>query len=141
MNDKITIKPMLYCHLSLLSAPLMLFYWVLHLLLCRFQEDNCEDLFAFMSDNSSAKVNTDNTIEKEIQDYLKSDCTETELVLQFPRIHQAFLRFNASLPSSAAVERLFSSAGQILVPRRCKLSDSMFEKLVFLRQAAKAKAG
>lgn len=81
----------------------------------------------------------DNTIDQEIHDYLKTDSTETELVLKFPRIHHAFLKFNASLPSSAAVERLFSTAGQILVPRRCKLSDSMFEKLVFLRQAAKAK--
>ena len=84
-----------------------------------------------MAENSAISSNTDNTIDQEIQDFLNSDSTETQLVLKFPRIGllHAFLKFNASL----------SVAGQILVPRRCKLSDSMFEKLVFLRQAAKAK--
>lgn len=53
--------------------------------------------------------------------------------MNYPHLLQAFLKFNAALPSSAAVERLFSCAGQILIPRRCKLSDTMFEKLVFLR--------
>ena len=109
----------------------MLFY--------RSHEETSEDLFSFMAENSAISSNTDSTIDQEIQDFLNRDSTETQLVLKFPRILHAFLKFNASLPSSAAVERLFSAAGRILVPRRCKLSDSMFEKLVFLRQAAKAK--
>jgi hypothetical protein len=41
---------------------------------------------------------------------------------------------NAGDPSSAACERLFSTAGLIFVPKRTSLSDNNFDKLVFLKQ-------
>ncbi|KAG0713272.1 hypothetical protein GWK47_016559 [Chionoecetes opilio] len=44
-----------------------------------------------------------------------------------------FKRYNTPLPSSAAVERLFSSAGDILRPKRSSLSNINFEQLVFVR--------
>jgi len=50
----------------------------------------------------------------------------------FPHTAAAFQKYNAAPPSSAAVERLFSSVGQILTARRCKMSDTLFEQAVFL---------
>ena len=44
---------------------------------------------------------------------------------------QVFLKYNTSLPSSAAVERIFSTAGDIIRPKRSSLSSSNFEELVF----------
>lgn len=44
-----------------------------------------------------------------------------------------FLRYNTPIPSSAAVERLFSMGKDILRPKRCRMSDRHFEMLVFLR--------
>ncbi|XP_050708973.1 uncharacterized protein LOC126993880 [Eriocheir sinensis] len=44
-----------------------------------------------------------------------------------------FKRYNTPLPSSAAVERLFSSAGDILRAKRSSLSNVNFEQLVFVR--------
>ena len=82
---------------------------------------------------TSDSVTSCKTIETEVEDYLSDPDTATSSLLKYPHLLQAFIKFNAALPSSAAVERLFSCAGQILVPRRCKLSDNMFEKLVFLR--------
>ena len=45
-----------------------------------------------------------------------------------------FLKYNSSLPSSAAVmERLFSLGSDILRPKRSSLTADNFEKLVFLK--------
>ena len=56
----------------------------------------------------------------------------TNLVV--PKAVQAvFMRYNTSLTSSAAVERLFSSVGLIATSRRNRLSDSTFEKLLMLK--------
>lgn len=43
-------------------------------------------------------------------------------------------KFNSALPSSAACERLFSTAGLVFVPKRTNLSNSNFDKLVFKKQ-------
>ena len=48
-----------------------------------------------------------------------------------------FLRFNTQIPSSAAVERMFSMEKDVLEPKRSKMSDQHFEKLVFLRGSLK----
>jgi len=50
----------------------------------------------------------------------------------YPAVKEAFIKANSTLPSSAAVERLFSAAGQILCSRRGKLSDDMIDKMLFL---------
>lgn len=39
--------------------------------------------------------------------------------------------------SSAAVERLFSVAGQVVSNRRCRLSDNHIDKMIFLRDRLK----
>ena len=77
-----------------------------------------DSLFSFMNESSSHS-------------------TDTTSLTAFPRLVTAFHKYNASLPSSAAVERLFNTAGQILTARRCKMSDTLFEQAVFLRYKLK----
>ena len=44
-----------------------------------------------------------------------------------------FITYNTAVPSSAAVERLFSLGKDVLKPKRGRLSDKHFEMLVFLK--------
>jgi len=52
------------------------------------------------------------------------------LIRYYNLIQKVFRQYNTILPSSASVERLFSAGGQILTPKRNRLSDTMFETLL-----------
>jgi len=65
--------------------------------------------------------------------YLANDDKSLDTLHLFPSVKRIFMRYNTALPSSAAVERLFSSAGLIASPRRNRLTDSNFEKLLLLK--------
>jgi len=101
-------------------------------------DDEDLDLFEFVKQNARTETVTRvHSIDQQIDAYLCSPDTSASSLLQYPHLVPAFLKYNAALPSGAAVERLFSCAGQILIPRRCRLSNEMFEKLVFLRYKLK----
>jgi len=65
--------------------------------------------------------------------YLRDPSHDFHQLSSYP-IACVFLKFNTTIPPSAPVERLFSTAGQILLPRRNRLSDDMFEKLLVLKK-------
>ena len=48
-------------------------------------------------------------------------------------LKNVFIKLNTPLPSSAAVERLFSLGKDVLRPKRASLSDEHFEMMVFLK--------
>ena len=56
----------------------------------------------------------------------------------FPSEHRdsfvkLFIKYNTPLPSSAAVERLFSTASDVLRAKRSSLTASNFENLLFIK--------
>jgi len=71
--------------------------------------------------------------------YLCDPSNDINQLRFYPAVFKVFLKlkYNTTIPLSAPVERLFSAAGQILVPikpRRNRLSDDTFEKLLFLKK-------
>ena len=70
----------------------------------------------------------------EIARFTEEKITENLNVLSsFPLIKNLFVSINTGLPSSAAVERLFSLGKRVLSPLRTLLSDNHFEMVVFLK--------
>ena len=101
--------------------------------------NNDDDLFSFLqSSYSSDQACDSDTLSNEVSSYFISRDTSVKCLTQYAAISTAFMKCNATLPCSAAVERLFSVASQILTKRRCRLSDDNFDKLVFLRYFLKS---
>ncbi|KZS10537.1 Uncharacterized protein APZ42_024976 [Daphnia magna] len=86
-----------------------------------------KDFFSSITKKRS-KQNTDNEIDK----YIKF-CKNVDQLYDFPTIELIYKRYNVALPSSASVGRLFSQRGLIILPRRLKLTDKLFETLLFLK--------
>jgi len=75
-----------------------------------------------------------NAVDRECINYLSDTQTlELKMLARYSRIREVFVKFITTLPSSAPVDILFGTAGQIKVPRRNHLSDSMFEKLLLMK--------
>uniref|UniRef100_A0A1A8L117 HAT C-terminal dimerisation domain-containing protein n=2 Tax=Nothobranchius pienaari TaxID=704102 RepID=A0A1A8L117_9TELE len=70
--------------------------------------------------------------ENEVTDYIRSG-HELEILNQFPTVKKIYMKYNTPTPSSAPVERLFSLGGLVLSPKRNRLSDRRFEKLLLMR--------
>jgi hypothetical protein len=65
--------------------------------------------------------------------YLADPSRELSSLNRYPMMKQLFLKTNTALPSSAPVKRLFSIGGQVMTPRRNRLTDEHFEMMLFLR--------
>ncbi len=101
-------------------------------------------LFSFLEDNpaSPSQTRATTSVDSELEDYLSEPCiAEDSNPVEYWKGHQATLptlskmacTFLAISTSSARVERLFSIAGKIFHADRCRLSDGIFEQLLFIR--------
>lgn len=68
----------------------------------------------------------------EVDNYLADASVELPSINSYPRIRYLYLQFNIELPSSTAVERLFSLGGCVFSPLRSRLRSDHFEMIVFL---------
>ena len=74
-------------------------------------------------------------VDEELSKYLSDKSQELSSLELYPRIRKLFISWNTALPSSAAVERLFSLGGRVFSPLRSRLSADHFEMMTFLRSA------
>ena len=71
-----------------------------------------------------------------VQDYFNEEVSRSTAVSPhlIPAVmKRLFIKLNTPIPSSAAVERVFSTGKDVLRPKRSDLSDINFEALVCLK--------
>lgn len=100
-------------------------------------DDTDDDYFAFAENSEADAQNTaqgmSNKCDLEVLQYLEDKKKDLTSLHSYPLVKKVFIRYNAVLPSSAAVERLFSFAGIITRPHRRAMSDKTFEHLLLLK--------
>jgi len=72
-------------------------------------------------------------ISTELEDFLQLKASSVQSLTDYPLIASDFVKENSTLFSAAAVERLFSTAANILLARRCKMTDKLFDMMDFLK--------
>lgn len=97
-----------------------------------FDGDTSDTFFASLF--SQSKRRTSSHADR-VQEFLSSAAPKQIDANSFvdEKLKQLFIKYNTAVPSSAAVERLFSVGKDILKPKRCGLTDEHFEMLAFLK--------
>lgn len=68
------------------------------------------------------------------EQFLANPQKKIEMLHDFPNIKKLFIMYNTTLTSTGPVERLFSQAKLIFLPRRSRLSSKNFERSLFIKQ-------
>ena len=91
-------------------------------------DDFCGSLF---ESQKRRKTSVAKMVESYLRDPPNKDILAALSVCK--NLKNVFIKLNTPLPSSAAVERLFSLGKDVLRPKRASLSDEHFEMMVFLK--------
>lgn len=84
-----------------------------------------DEFFSFEDEDDTSA-----TAQSRVVDYFKPAAREMDSLNGFPLIKNISLKYDAATPSSAPVERLFSRGKLVFTPKRNRLSDQKFEKLL-----------
>lgn len=90
-------------------------------------------IVSFASRRVRRTTSSENQIEADVARFLADPVTDIKLLERYPTIREVFCRYNTTLSSSAAVERIFSQCLLIVTPRRNRMLAEHFEKTLLLK--------
>ena len=102
-------------------------------------ENEEDDFFGAITQHAEAVANLQTAthkakdIVKKWLDAYSHDSFDDAVFFNEKVLIDLFIKYNTAIPSSAAVERLFCSAKDVLRAKRSTLSDQNFEKLLFMK--------
>lgn len=104
----------------------------------RQQKSKENDFFKHLRVNDR-RTSTDETLTMEIWKYLlmpiaDDDVCQIAQLKSLPLLEELYRKYNTTLSSSAAVERLFSNATLVFTPQRNRISDEHFECALMVRR-------
>ncbi|XP_055314626.1 uncharacterized protein LOC129575176 [Sitodiplosis mosellana] len=93
-----------------------------------------DDFFvSFASRRLARSTSLESEIDSEVSRYLADPEGNYSMLNKYPTIRSIYFRYNTTLSSSGAVERLFSQSLLIFTPRRNRISDEHFEQSLLLK--------
>ncbi|KAL4113280.1 hypothetical protein QTP88_016938 [Uroleucon formosanum] len=95
--------------------------------------DSNKDFFCLPTKSYSNNSKTI-TSDQELLNFLSNKNIDLKSLFAFPKVLFKFIQFNTGLPSSAPVERLFSTGGNVMTSKRHRLGDDMFENLILIKR-------
>uniref|UniRef100_A0ABM5FHD7 Uncharacterized protein isoform X3 n=1 Tax=Pogona vitticeps TaxID=103695 RepID=A0ABM5FHD7_9SAUR len=100
------------------------------------EQESDSDLYNYFDIESGRKKSNVSTAEEEISTYLKIPRSEVSSLslYSFPHILQSFLKYNTGIPSSAAMERLFTTDARAMAAKSHSFSGEFLEHLLLVKQ-------
>lgn len=99
-----------------------------------------DDLFSFMTPTKRDRNISGDPVKQEVCTYLSEACEQTDPLKywkehcdKYPTLAILAKKYLCIPATSAPVERLFSIAGKVFRPERCRLSDNTFEMLMMIK--------
>lgn len=101
------------------------------------EDDEVDDFYDFGAGSTNFLSNSSlipqQAGENELMRFLQHPNKSMDILNEFPQVKKLFLKYNTPLPSSASVERLFSYATLLNLPKFNRLTDAHFEKRIICK--------
>ncbi|XP_031633719.1 uncharacterized protein LOC116347299 [Contarinia nasturtii] len=100
------------------------------------QNNSAESQFFKRLRQGERRTCTDDTLTLDVWKYLLQSIEDPNLdqVRGVPILEDIFRRYNTTLSSSGVIERIFSKALLVFTPRRNRITDTNFEKALYIQQ-------
>jgi hypothetical protein len=104
------------------------------------KSDDTDDNYYGFAESTDTNTSLNSTAsataiyELEVFQCLEDSRKEITMLNNYPLVKTLFVQFNAVLPCSAPVKRLFNFAGLITRPHRRKMCDKTLEHLLVLKE-------